>query len=114
MSFPVGSEQPAAAIAALDAPSTLRNSRRFTPAVVVSWVMSVVAVRAVVPRLLSLTRVEGVVCRATTRRCGERRAGRLVGVTGGRETFFRTVAADVTAHAPTHVQRGALLDPMPL
>src|SRR6185437_13684922 len=67
-----------------------------------------------VPRLLSLTRGERDRCRATTRRCGERRAGRLVGVAGSLETFFRTVAVDVTAHAPAHVQRGVLIDPIHL
>src|SRR5437868_2288828 len=106
MSFPVSSEQPAAATAALVAPRTLRNSRRLTPGFFVSWLMSVVAVGTVVARLLALTGRE--------RRGGGRARGRglLRRVAGGLEPFFRAVAVDVTAHAPTHVERRELIDPV--
>src|SRR5262245_7628713 len=98
MSFPVSSWQAVVAIAALETPRTLRNSRRLTPVFCLSWLMSVVAVRAVVPRFLALARV--------------RRRRRLLrgGIARGLEPFLRAVAVDVTAHTPTHVEAGILED----
>src|SRR5215472_4620165 len=114
MSFPVSSEQAVTASAALDAPSTLRNSRRRTPALPLSFVvvtppvsfavpfsrcsMSVVAVGAVVARLLSLGD-----WRSTWRGC-------LLGVSGGLESFLWAVAVDVAADAPAHVEARVLID----
>src|SRR5215467_14863078 len=118
MSFPVSSEQAVTAIAALDAPSTLRNSRRRTPGLpfvlmvltVVSFAgtpfasplsccsMSVVAVGAVVARLLSLCDWRG-----TWRR-------RLLGVSGGLEPLLRAVAVHMAADAPAHVEARVLID----
>src|SRR5215510_10017016 len=98
MSFPVSSEQAVAAIAALEAPRTLRNSRRLTPVFCVSWLMSVVAVRAVVARFLPFAGGDG----------GRRRRGAghrlLLGIPRGLEPLLRAVAVDVTAHAPAHVE----------
>src|SRR5262249_30568398 len=95
MSFPVSSSH-AAAIATLEAPRTLRNSRRLTPVFCLSWLMSVVAVRAVVARFLSLARV-----RRWRRRW---RALLRGGVARGLQPFLRAVAVDVAAHTPTHVE----------
>src|SRR5689334_24612113 len=104
MSLPVSSEQAAAPSAALEAPSTLRNSRRLTPFLVVSVLMSVVAVGAVVARLLALARGR---CRRGCRRRG-RRGLLLRRIAGSLEAFFRAVAVHVTAHAPAHVEAGEL------
>src|SRR5215467_7953717 len=118
MSFPVSSEQAVTAIAALDAPSTLRNSRRRTPGLplvlmvltLVSfagtpfasplsrWSMSVVAVGAVVARLLSLGD-----WRRTRRGC-------LLGVSGGLEPLRRAVPGHMAADAPAHVEARVLVD----
>src|SRR5438067_822910 len=98
MSLPVCSEHPTAATA-VDAPTTLRKSRRLTGVLVWSFIL-IVAVGAVVARLLSVR--------------GQRRRGlraRLRRVVAGRlEAFRRAVAVDVTAHAPTHVERRVLID----
>src|SRR5215510_10423456 len=96
MSFPVSSWHAVVAIAALEAPRTLRNSRRLTPVFCLSWLMSVVAVRTVVARFLALARRGG--------RCGSRRRLLLGGIAGGLESFLGAVAVDVTAHAPPHVE----------
>src|SRR5512143_4358278 len=104
MSFPVSSEHPAAATAALVAPRTVRSSRRLTPVFFVSWLMSVVAVGAVVASLLALT------CRDGGRRGQCRGRGLLRCVTGGFEPFFRAVAVDVAAHTPAHVEGRELID----
>src|SRR6185437_2679569 len=110
MSFPVSSWHAVTASAALDAPRTFRNSRRLTPLepeVEVSWLMSVVAVGAVVARLLAFRRRDR--CRRGRR--GERRArGLLRRVPGRLEAFLGTVAGDVTADAPPHVQGRVLID----
>src|SRR5215217_2608368 len=105
MSFPVSSEQAAAATAVLVAPRTLRNSRRLTPVFTVSWLMSVVAVGAVVARLLALAARR----RRRNRRCG-RRGDLLRRVPRGFEALFVAVTVDVTAHAPSHVEARELLD----
>src|SRR5829696_8943870 len=105
MSFPVSSEHAAAATVALVAPRTLRNSRRLTPALCVSWLMSVVAVGAVVACFLSLAAHSR---RRRGGRCG--RGGLLRGIARGLESFFRAVAVDVTAHAPSHVEARELGD----
>src|SRR5690349_1206571 len=102
MSFPVSSEQAVVAIAALETPSTLRNSRRLTPGFCVSWLMSVVAVAAVVASLLALARCDG------RRRRIRRRL--LLGITRGLQSFFFAVAVDVAAHAPAHVEARELVD----
>src|SRR6185437_883302 len=96
--------------AALEAPRTFRNSRRLTPVAPVgegSWLMSVVAVRAIVPCLLSFGRRHG----RRRRRRRERRGRRLRRRVAARlEAFLGAVAVDVTAHAPAHVQRRVLVD----
>src|SRR6516162_8300688 len=118
MSFPVSSEHAVTASAALDAPRTFRNSRRLTPGLLLSLIavplfasvagpplaacsrcsMSVVAVGAVVARLLAI---------------GDRGvAGRrlLLGVSRRLETFLHAVAIHVTANAPAHVQARKLVN----
>src|SRR5262245_33995192 len=102
MSFPVSSWQAVVAIAALETPRTLRNSRRLTPGFCVSWLMSVVAVRAVVARFLALARRRGW--------CGIRRPLLLGRIAGGLESFLWAVAVHVTADAPTHVEARVLKD----
>src|SRR5215211_2285187 len=98
MSLPVSSSHAVTASAALEAPRTLRNSRRLTPVFCVSWVMLVVAVGAIVARLLALAGRD-------VRGRGGRRGCRLLRrIPGGLESFLRAVAVDVTADAPPHVQ----------
>src|SRR5687767_13861334 len=96
MSLPVGSEH-AAAPAAVPAPSTLRKSRRLTPAFVVGSLISVVAAGAVVARLLALI-------------FGRHSAARVRDVSRRALTFGGVVTVDVTLHAPAHVQRRVLVD----
>src|SRR4029078_10279340 len=107
MSFPGSSAAPAAvASAALDAPTTLRNSRRFTPPPVFS-LMSVVAVGAVVARFFALTALY------VGGSHGAGRGGRcllLCRVSSRLEAFLRAVAVHVTAHTPTHVEARELID----
>src|SRR4051812_46558602 len=105
MSLPVGSEHAAAETAAVPAPRTFRNSRRLTPGVV-ELLISVVAVRAVVARLLAIAGGRGG--RGGVHTLGLRGLLRLV--PGGLLAFLRDVAVHVTAHAPAHVQAGVLID----
>src|SRR5579884_396188 len=106
MSFPVGSSQPTAATVALVTPRTLRKSRRLTPVFVVSWLMSVVAVGAVVAGVLPLGGGDG----GHRRRRGARARTRRRGVARGFESFLRTVAVHVAADAPAHVEARELRD----
>src|SRR5437588_1425269 len=104
MSFPVSSEHAVAATATLDAPRTLRKSRRLTPVFGVSWLILVVAVRAVVARLLALARRDGG-------RGGRRGRRLLLRLVSRRfESFLGAVAVHVTAHAPAHVEARVLID----
>src|SRR5689334_1507809 len=105
MSFPVSSgRHPVAATAAPVAPTTLRNSRRLTPGTLVSLLISVVAVGAVVARLLALDR------RARSRRGGIGADAWLRRVPGRLESFLRAVAVHVAADAPAHVEARELVD----
>src|SRR3954471_6462418 len=121
MSLPVSSEH-AVATAAPETPSTLRKSRRLTADLLLfpsaprtsgrrsagrfSLLMSVVAVGAVVARLLALRRCGGG--------GGQRDAltlGRLLRrVARGLLAFPGAVAVHVTAHAPPHVEARVLID----
>src|SRR6185503_7098206 len=103
MSFPVSSEQAVVANTALEAPRTLRNSRRLTPVFCVSWLISVVAVRAVVSSLLA---VAGGGCRGA----GTAWRRLRVGISSGLEAFLRAVDVHVTADAPPHVDARELSD----
>src|SRR5437016_6050832 len=104
MSLPVSSWHAVVASTALEAPRTLRNSRRLTPVFCVSRLISVVAVRAVVPRLLAIGRSD-------RRGRGSRGCGLLLGRVAGRfDSLFRAVSVHMTAHAPAHVQARELLD----
>src|SRR5439155_1672568 len=85
----------ARAMAALDAPKTLRNSRRLTPGFV-SCVMLVVTVGAIVARLLAIGGVDVGRRGRSWRPLRRRRVSRRL------EPFARTVAVDVAAHAPSH------------
>src|SRR5437879_13526617 len=124
MSLPASSEHAVAETAAVETPRTLRNSRRFTPlalsllpsalrtsgrssamdGLLVSWLILVVAVRAVVARLLALGR------RRRRGGRGDALAGRGLQrrVAGSLLAFLRDVAVHVTAHAPTHVEARVL------
>src|SRR5512133_15418 len=104
MSFPVGSSHAVTASVALDAPSTLRNSRRLTPVFFVSWVMLVVAVGAIVARLLALSG------REIRGRGGGGRRRWLRRVAGRVESFLRAVTVHVAADTPAHVQTRELID----
>src|SRR5687767_12027391 len=96
MSFPVGSEH-AAAPAAVPAPRTLRNSRRLTPPLLADSLISVVAVGAVIARLLALIRWRhGDVA--------------VADVTGRALSLGGIVPIHVAVHTPTHVQRRVLVD----
>src|SRR6476646_3857164 len=106
MSFPLSSgRQPVAASAAPDAPTTLRKSRRLTAGTFVSLLISVVAVGAVVARLLALDRRD-----RGRRRRGVRADAGLRRIPGGLEPFLRAVAVDVAADAPAHVEARELVD----
>src|SRR5947209_5072108 len=107
MRCPVGSSHAVTASVALDAPSTLRNSRRLTPDFLVSWVISVVAVGAVIARLLALADRE--IRRGNTR---VRVRGLLRRVARGLLPFLRAVAVHVAAHTPAHVEARELIDPI--
>src|SRR5688500_7221708 len=97
MSLPVGSEH-AAAPAAVPAPSTLRNSRRLTPAPLEGdSLMSVVTIGAVVASPFPFGR-------------RRHRAARIGGVARRALSRHRIVTVDVTVHAPTHVERRVLVD----
>src|SRR6185436_17363761 len=104
INFPVGSSHAVIASVALDAPRTLRNSRRLTPVGFVSWVILVVAVGAVVARLLALggRDIRG-------RRSGSSRR-LLRGISRCFQSFLRAISVDVTADAPAHVQARELID----
>src|SRR6185295_20368008 len=94
------------ASAALDAPTTLRNSRRLTP---VFSLISVVAVGAVVARLFALA----ALCVGGSYGAGRGGGGRcllLCRVARRLEAFLCAIAVHVTAHAPTHVEAGELID----
>src|SRR3954447_1640925 len=105
MRCPVGSSHAVIASVALDAPRTLRNSRRLTPVFFVSWVILVVAVGAVVARLLTLggRNICDIRGRGACSRCG------LLRIPRGFQSLFRAVAVDVTTYAPTHVQARVLV-----
>src|ERR1041385_6510850 len=107
MSFPASSEHPAAVTAAPVTPRTFRKSRRLTPLTPVlaeSWLILVVAVRAIVARLFPFTGLgDGRSNRLS-------RCGRLRRVSRGFESFLLTVAVHMTADAPAHVEAGELVD----
>src|SRR5579872_7348113 len=105
MSRPASSgEQAVAASVALDAPRTLRKSRRLTPGFLVSWLMSVMAIRAVVARVLAFRG------REAHRRSIRVRRELLRRVARGLDAFLEAVPVEVTAHAPAHVERRVLVD----
>ena len=106
MSFPVSSgRQPVAASAALDAPRTLRKSRRLTPARfrVVAHLSSGSWRSRSAPSCARPSRPRGVAAAFGTD-AGLRR------VPGGLESFLRAVAVHVTADAPAHVEARELVD----
>src|SRR5215471_2473683 len=104
MSLPVSSgRHPVAATAAPVTPTTLRKSRRLTGGTLVSLLISVVAVGAVVARLLALDRRgRGSCCIGADTR--------LRRVAGGFQSFLRAVAVHVAADAPAHVEARELVD----
>src|SRR5687768_11606913 len=102
MSFPVGSEH-AAAPAAVPAPRTLRNSRRLRPDTERSAV-------EFGDSLISIVAVGAVVAGAFSQRVRSDGASRVRHVAGGALALNRIVPLHVTLHAPSHVERGVLVD----